>query len=290
MIRRPPRSTLFPYTTLFRSLRERAAPALALQAQLETMAQQAEAIRQIEAERPEPLRVLLALSRQLPPGAYVRGIRASGAEWQVDGYAPHAARLIAGLGAAPGFKEVHFLAASPARLQRALDEGKLARAADEARLVTGATPALAASVLQGLLQRYADESSVQLDRVDVAGQPRADKPGLLAIPVQLQGQGDIYGLVDFLYRLQHADKLLVLDELTLSAGFVGAFAGGTAQQNLSWSLRLHGLYGAAAPGSGRSVQPVQARSEEHTSELQSRLHLVCRLLLEKKKKNQTKCH
>src|SRR2546429_4619851 len=34
----------------------------------------------------------------------------------------------------------------------------------------------------------------------------------------------------------------------------------------------------AAPGGGA------ARSEEHTSELQSRLHLVCRLLLEKKKK------
>src|SRR2546422_4843565 len=30
--------------------------------------------------------------------------------------------------------------------------------------------------------------------------------------------------------------------------------------------------------------PMQERSEEHTSELQSRLHLVCRLLLEKKKK------
>src|SRR2546422_8547479 len=29
---------------------------------------------------------------------------------------------------------------------------------------------------------------------------------------------------------------------------------------------------------------VLGRSEEHTSELQSRLHLVCRLLLEKKKK------
>src|SRR2546429_2103559 len=29
---------------------------------------------------------------------------------------------------------------------------------------------------------------------------------------------------------------------------------------------------------------VPGRSEEHTSELQSRLHLVCRLLLEKKKK------
>src|SRR2546429_3524748 len=33
---------------------------------------------------------------------------------------------------------------------------------------------------------------------------------------------------------------------------------------------------------------VQDRSEEHTSELQSRLHLVCRLLLEKKKKNYQK--
>src|SRR2546429_6848549 len=31
--------------------------------------------------------------------------------------------------------------------------------------------------------------------------------------------------------------------------------------------------------------PNSKRSEEHTSELQSRLHLVCRLLLEKKKKN-----
>src|SRR2546429_3081894 len=30
--------------------------------------------------------------------------------------------------------------------------------------------------------------------------------------------------------------------------------------------------------------PPCSRSEEHTSELQSRLHLVCRLLLEKKKK------
>src|SRR2546422_2721881 len=32
------------------------------------------------------------------------------------------------------------------------------------------------------------------------------------------------------------------------------------------------------------LEVTQSRSEEHTSELQSRLHLVCRLLLEKKKK------
>src|SRR2546422_7457426 len=33
----------------------------------------------------------------------------------------------------------------------------------------------------------------------------------------------------------------------------------------------------------RAVEECEERSEEHTSELQSRLHLVCRLLLEKKK-------
>src|SRR5690625_7112202 len=39
--------------------------------------------------------------------------------------------------------------------------------------------------------------------------------------------------------------------------------------------------GVAAEG---TLPAVEARSEEHTSELQSRGHLVCRLLLEKKKK------
>src|SRR2546422_5451321 len=34
---------------------------------------------------------------------------------------------------------------------------------------------------------------------------------------------------------------------------------------------------------GDRMRATCARSEEHTSELQSRLHLVCRLLLEKKK-------
>src|SRR2546422_4351360 len=37
-------------------------------------------------------------------------------------------------------------------------------------------------------------------------------------------------------------------------------------------------------GRGRAAARGCGRSEEHTSELQSRLHLVCRLLLEKKKK------
>src|SRR5205809_6001284 len=40
--------------------------------------------------------------------------------------------------------------------------------------------------------------------------------------------------------------------------------------------------------SSRRSCAAASRSEEHTSELQSRLHLVCRLLLEKKKKNKKK--
>src|SRR2546422_2250631 len=39
-----------------------------------------------------------------------------------------------------------------------------------------------------------------------------------------------------------------------------------------------------ARGHARRRSRMAPRSEEHTSELQSRLHLVCRLLLEKKKK------
>src|SRR2546428_10225905 len=46
--------------------------------------------------------------------------------------------------------------------------------------------------------------------------------------------------------------------------------------------REHGR--SARPGRG-GADRVHARSEEHTSELQSRSDLVCRLLLEKKKKS-----
>src|SRR2546422_8619664 len=59
-----------------------------------------------------------------------------------------------------------------------------------------------------------------------------------------------------------------------------------------WSIRIHpslpvqdwGTRPLNPPiGARRSSQHAKRRSEEHTSELQSRLHLVCRLLLEKKK-------
>src|SRR5438034_3753052 len=45
--------------------------------------------------------------------------------------------------------------------------------------------------------------------------------------------------------------------------------------------------GGAGPAPPRTAPHVHLRSEEHTSELQSHSDLVCRLLLEKKKKKET---
>src|SRR2546422_2532645 len=47
----------------------------------------------------------------------------------------------------------------------------------------------------------------------------------------------------------------------------------------------HRLGVAESCTGGMVAERITNRSEEHTSELQSRLHLVCRLLLEKKKKH-----
>src|SRR2546422_6165676 len=62
------------------------------------------------------------------------------------------------------------------------------------------------------------------------------------------------------------------------------------------ALNAHPSFEALEGGPGLSREsrsPLQSfkgrvRSEEHTSELQSRLHLVCRLLLEKKKHTHTR--
>src|SRR2546422_3131581 len=51
---------------------------------------------------------------------------------------------------------------------------------------------------------------------------------------------------------------------------------------------LHDQDHAVAHAEVALIEPRPDRSEEHTSELQSRLHLVCRLLLEKKKKKKKK--
>src|SRR3989449_5287915 len=77
-----------------------------------------------------------------------------------------------------------------------------------------------------------------------------------------------------LFRSQEGLMANDLDRRDFLAG-LGVALGGAALGDLA-------VVGDAA------AQDTPKRSEEHTSELQSRLHLVCRLLLEKKKKRNTR--
>jgi type II secretory pathway component PulM len=131
------------------------------------------------------------------------------------------------------------LVAGEAAIQRQLEERQRERANLRSQLLTGATPALAASSLQALVQRYANASRVTLDRVDLVGESSStEAAGLLPVPVELSATGDIHGLANLLSRLQHSYKLLVIDQLQVSAGA----AGGLGSSVLNWSMRLHGVH------------------------------------------------
>src|SRR2546422_8597115 len=79
-----------------------------------------------------------------------------------------------------------------------------------------------------------------------------------------------------LFRSDQVEDDRVGDELAV----VHELLGFTAERG----RRLHRRPQQVARRDLGKTEPLSERSEEHTSELQSRLHLVCRLLLEKKKK------
>src|SRR5437660_5452804 len=88
---------------------------------------------------------------------------------------------------------------------------------------------------------------------------------LARVSAHLLGLGafamDVGALTVFLYTFTEREKIYNLIESLTGARFTTTYT------------RIGGLSRDLPPG----------RSEEHTSELQSRGHLVCRLLLEKKK-------
>src|SRR2546422_1133573 len=93
---------------------------------------------------------------------------------------------------------------------------------------------------------------------------------------------------------QRWSSILFLLPVVVLAVSGGAFAQGTGywhtsgNQIIDSSGRTVRIAGINWYGFETKDQVVHGlRSEEHTSELQSRLHLVCRLLLEKKKQDQT---
>src|SRR5687768_17867747 len=88
------------------------------------------------------------------------------------------------------------------------------------------------------------------------------------------------------------DRTLFFDFLPLDLGTISGFqtrfqlytVPGQVYYDATRKLVLQGADGVVFVADS---QRAQRRSEEHTSELQSRLHLVCRLLLEKKKNQRT---
>src|SRR2546422_2406995 len=71
------------------------------------------------------------------------------------------------------------------------------------------------------------------------------------------------------------------DQLKFATAELSTFQTGRVRKALDDAIQA-ALTGGKSPADALKAAQ-QDRSEEHTSELQSRLHLVCRLLLEKKK-------
>src|SRR2546422_9926435 len=87
----------------------------------------------------------------------------------------------------------------------------------------------------------------------------------------------------FFLMIRRPPRSTLFPYTTLFRSLFDKFRGGT----LGFQ---HSFVGAGLVGLGGEPLQVSVgkdRSEEHTSELQSRLHLVCRLLLEKKKKQKS---
>src|SRR5262245_64691465 len=87
------------------------------------------------------------------------------------------------------------------------------------------------------------------------------------------------------YRRAAAAVALAMATGTKLRGFHSNSSSSTASRTEASGAANVADMPAAAPATSSVFRSALVRSEEHTSELQSLRHLVCRLLLEKKKKN-----
>lgn len=110
---------------------------------------------------------------------------------------------------------LHGVKGAESMLRNAVD-ARAARAAEyPQRPVGAATAALAAGVLQGVLQRYADESQLSVSELNVSGEPDSTAVPLAALPATLIALGDVFGVADLLSRVQNGTTLLEVRELTV---------------------------------------------------------------------------
>src|SRR5437762_5463159 len=85
-----------------------------------------------------------------------------------------------------------------------------------------------------------------------------------------------------IYTLSLHDALPISHSSRLRSGKISPMRAFTASTLRTWSLT-----GTKLPATRNIGRLLLERSEEHTSELQSPMYLVCRLLLEKKKHKPT---
>jgi hypothetical protein len=109
---------------------------------------------------------------------------------------------------------LRWLADHESELQRAASE-QFARtgSVERPRLLAGRSPALAASALQTLVQGYADESGVTVRELNVAGALDSTSAGADAVPATISAIGDIWGVSNFVSRLQHGTTLIDIREI-----------------------------------------------------------------------------
>src|SRR5690625_5463577 len=110
---------------------------------------------------------------------------------------------------------------------------------------------------------------------------------LAPLELSLIGRARREGLVELVVhdlRVWTHDRHRTVDDSPLGGG------AGMVMKPEPWAEAFEAVRTAGREQLGEHAQPlvVFPRSEEHTSELQSRGHLVCRLLLEKKNTNRSK--
>src|SRR3989449_11644325 len=241
MIRRPPRSTLFPYTTLSRS----AVPVLRPSSAVAPLDK-----RQPVDAGPRPLELPHVLG-PVPAAARHRDLMVRASRQGIERPAVESQRRSAGVGPG-GAVQLH---RPPARIAQGLE--RLARQ-DAGHLMLPVPVARSAGE-----DRHDDLRPEPADHRDHVDQQRVPGPETERLVGGL-GEAEIVRAREELAGAPPAARrarLLRAEDAELGA-----------------ELRPDQVLPAFAPAE-------RERSEEHTSELQSRLHLVCRLLLEKKKKN-----
>ncbi|MBA3466677.1 MAG: hypothetical protein H0T21_04655 [Gemmatimonadaceae bacterium] len=83
------------------------------------------------------------------------------------------------------------------------------------RLVSARTVSLASSELQRVMQMYAEQSKVSIDRLEFSAAADSAGDASSGIPLTISAVGDIYGITGFLSALRSGTPVVEVRELTL---------------------------------------------------------------------------